>query len=84
LAPGSGVGQASRENPMPRLKLKIDLDINFSVAATIEAFGFEAVVGLRRKVGSQAVAKLAKGDTVDLTPDEYSECLPEEDTALDQ
>ena len=69
---------------MPRLKLKIDLDINFSVAATFEAFGLEAVVGLRRKVARQGVAKLAKGDTVDLTPDEYSELVPEEDTASDQ
>ncbi|HZE52267.1 MAG TPA: hypothetical protein VE111_03200 [Bradyrhizobium sp.] len=69
---------------MPRLKLKIDLDIDFSVAATFEAFGFEAVVGIRRKVARQGVAKLAKGETVELTPDEYSELVPEKDTALDQ
>lgn len=69
---------------MPRLKLKIDLDINYSVAATFEAFGFEAVFGLRRKIENQDSAKLAKGGTVDLAPVEYSEIMPEDDRTLDQ
>ena len=59
---------------MPRLRVKIDYGIDFSVSAAVEAFGHEAMVGLRwRKVVGQQTPKLTKEEVVALEPQEFSE-----------
>ena len=48
---------------MPKLKVSIDPDIDFGVVAWAEAFGFQAIVGIRRK------KKALQGRSVRLTDD---------------
>jgi len=52
---------------MPKLKLSIDSDINFNVAVTLEAFGLEAMMGVRRKkaVGQTKLSDSAVDDLED-------------------
>jgi hypothetical protein len=70
---------------MAKLKLRIDLDIDFGVAAQVEVFGFEAVIGVRRKkVVGQDVAMLAKEQIVDLTPEDYAVLTAEESETSEQ
>ena len=69
---------------MPKLKLKIDLDIDFTVSAMVEAFGFEAVAAIRlKKVAGEVTPKLELGDTVELAPEDYAELSPEKPTTPD-
>jgi hypothetical protein len=70
---------------MPKLKLRIDLDIDFSVSAMVDAFGFEAVVAIRRKKAAGEISpKLEQGDTVELAPEDYTELIPEKPTTPEQ
>jgi len=68
---------------MPKLKLDIDLGVDFRVAAQVEAFGFEAAVGLRRKKAA-GMPKLSKEDVVDLGAADYKELDSESSEPSDQ
>lgn len=58
---------------MPKLKLKIDYDINFSLRVTVEAFGYQAVAGVRpKRVAHQRIPRLKKEEVVGLVPTDYS------------
>lgn len=65
------------ETPMVKVKLKIDLDNDFSVAASVIAFGREAgllvtlrkVAGSKPRLSSQEVLPMAAADQSDLQPE---------------
>ncbi len=71
---------------MEKLRLKIDADIKIRrLVVTVEAFGYEAVVGVHRKmVSGQARPKLAKEEFIELTPDDYSDDTSEKSKMSDQ
>lgn len=59
---------------MPKLKVTIDPDIDFGVIAWGEAFGFQAMVGFRRKKSvNQGPTTLSKEEIFDLPSDDYEE-----------
>lgn len=61
---------------MQKLKVKIDRDIDFRLFVTVEAFGVEGVVGIRRK-------KLADGSAQKLTQKEIVVSVTESSTESD-
>lgn len=70
---------------MPKLTLSIDLDIDFRVSVAVEAFGYEAAVGVRRKkLARQEPQMLAKEGTIDLSPEDYSESASEESSSSEE
>jgi len=59
---------------MPKLKVTIDPDIDFGVVAWAEAFGFQAVVGFRRKRAvKQGSQRASDEEVIDLPEDDYEE-----------
>lgn len=58
---------------MPKLKLFIDPDIDFSVVVAGEAFGFQAAIGFRLKKVNEGTTGLSDKTIVEISSTEYSE-----------
>lgn len=58
---------------MRKLKIQIDSDIDFRLFVTVEAFGLQGVVGIRRKkVSGGALPKLQQEEVVASTLNDFS------------